>query len=121
MIHIVLAKEKKIVRFSGKRISYRNVNVYQQFLYTIRNLISKLAPNRLTNVKVIDLEGFFWDRPFAGKLFKSIMMFKKSNSISIHGSRRLLMQLEINQPISLTICCFCFAAMVLGELVQFPV
>ena len=35
------------------------VSVNQQSQYTIRNLISKLAPNWLTNVKVIDLTFFF--------------------------------------------------------------
>ena len=42
---------------SGTLVSTNNV------IYTIRNLISKLAPNWLTNVKVIDL-AFCWDRPF---------------------------------------------------------
>ena len=44
----------------------------QQSQYTIRNLISKLAPNWLTNVKVIELT-FFWDRPSVpGKMFSGI-------------------------------------------------
>ena len=35
------------------------VSVNQQSQYTIRNLITKLAPNWLANVKVIDLTFFF--------------------------------------------------------------
>ena len=39
----------------GKRISFRKINVNQIYRLTLRNIISKLAPNWLINVKVIDL------------------------------------------------------------------
>ena len=48
------------VSFSGKWLSFWNISVNQQPQYPI---ISKLAPNWLTNVKVFDLT-IFWDRPF---------------------------------------------------------
>ena len=48
------------VWFSGKRLSFWNTSVNQQSQYTIRNLISKLAPNWLT----IDVT-LFWDRQLA--------------------------------------------------------
>ena len=60
------------VRFSGKRLSLWNISVDQQSQYTIRNLISRLAPNWLTNVKVIDLT-FFWDRLFDSELIVALL------------------------------------------------
>ena len=41
----------------------KNNSVNQQCQYTIRKLISKLAPSWFKDVKVIDLT-FFWDRLF---------------------------------------------------------
>ena len=60
MITSVMCSQRKKKRFS-KCLIFRktaNISVNQQSQYTIRNLIPKLAPNWLTNVKVIDLTVF---------------------------------------------------------------
>ena len=56
----------EIFDYQEQRISFSNINVKQQFLYTSRKLTSKfIAPKWLTNVKVIyRLCEFSWDRPF---------------------------------------------------------
>ena len=48
-----------------KRSFFWNINANQQFLYAMRNLITKLATNWLTNVKVIDLAIFLGQALFA--------------------------------------------------------
>ena len=62
----LLAAEKRFSKclIFRKTAFFWNTSVDQQSQYTIRNLISKVAPNWLTNVKVMDLT-FFWDRPFS--------------------------------------------------------
>ena len=73
MIHVFRPEENDFlnVLFSGKRLSFWNISVNQLTISVYCKelvLISKLAPNWLTNVKVIDLTFYwdrYWDRPFA--------------------------------------------------------